>query len=282
MVVAAMSSTSLLRAQSPTPVAGPEFEVASIKPNRSGSNRTSLDLQPGGRFTAINVSVFMLVNFAFGDNGPLGPNRLSISEALAGVRPVVTADRYDIHAKAGSDLARSQLPYAVQRLLADRFRLVVHHESRDVPGYDLVLANAGQGPGPRLRRSNVDCSNPGAAAPAPADGTPACGFQSFPGKATGRVTMFDFARRVLANALEDHPPVEDRTALAGTFDFELDWAPEGPAPSRPPDVPPAPPVDPGGASVFTALREQLGLKLERKKERIDVLVIDHAERATPD
>jgi uncharacterized protein (TIGR03435 family) len=272
----------LLLAQSSAPAPGPEFEVASIKPNNSGSLRTSLDLQPGSRFVAVNVSVGALANFAFGDNGPLGPNRLSINQAFAGGGSVVMVDRYDIQAKAGGDLTQSQLPFALQRLLADRFKLVVHHETRSLPGYDLVLANAGQRLGPRLRRSDADCSNPQAGPPAAADGKPACGFQSFPGKATGRVTMFDFARRVLVSVLEDRPPVEDRTALTGTFEFELDWTPDGPAPSRPPDAPPAPPIDSNGPSVFTALREQLGLKLERNKEQIDVLVIDHAERATPD
>jgi len=281
-VVGLMGEAASLRAQSLEPAPGPEFEVASIKPNNSGSIRTSLDLQPGGRFIALNVSVGMLVNFAYGDNGPLGPNRLSISKAWTGGSDVVFAEHYDIQAKAGGDLTQSQLPDAVRRLLLDRFKLVVHHELRDLPGYDLVMARADGRLGPRLRRLDVDCSNPQSAPPAAADGKPACGFQSFPGKATGRVPMVDFARRVLTGALDGRPPVEDRTAMAGTFEFALDWTPDGAGPSRPPDAPPAPPIDPNGASLFTALREQLGFKLEPRREQIDVLVIDHAERPAPD
>jgi uncharacterized protein (TIGR03435 family) len=276
VVVVLVGAASLLRAQSPAPTPPPEFEVASIKRNNSGSIQTSLDLQPGGRFIATNVAVMMLVNFAYGEDGPLGPNRLVISESWPGGRAVVMSERYDIQAKAAGDLAREELPHAVQRLLAERFKLVVHHETRTLPGYDLVMAAADRRPGPRLRRADVDCSKLGP------DGNSSCGFRSFPGKASGRVTMKDFARRVLANALEDRRPVVDATALEGTFEFELDWVPDGAAPNRPPDAPPAPPIDPNGASLFTALREQLGLKLEPRKEQIDVVVIDHAERPTPD
>jgi uncharacterized protein (TIGR03435 family) len=276
VVVGLIGAASLLRAQSPTPALRPEFEVATIKPNKSGTIQTSLDLQPGGRFIATNVAVLMLVNFAYGEDGPLGPNRLVISEAWPGGRAVVISERYDIQAKAAGDLAREQLPHAVRRLLAERFKLAVHHETRTLPGYDLVMAAADRRPGPRLRRADVDCSKLGP------DGNSSCGFRSFPGKASGRVTMKDFARRVLANALEDRRPVQDATALEGTFEFELDWVPDGAAPVRPPDAPPAPPIDPNGASLFTALREQLGLKLEPRKEQIDVVVIDHAEHPTPD
>jgi uncharacterized protein (TIGR03435 family) len=277
MLIAVVAGvTPLARAQSPTPPLEAQFEVASIKPNTSGSIRTSLDLQPGGRFIALNVSVMMLVNFAYGDDGPLGPNRLALSGAWAGGKAVAISDHYDIQATAGRDISRSELMQAVRKLLVDRFKLIVHHEMKATPGYQLVLARADRALGPRLRRSVADCAALNAAVNAE------CGFRNFPGTMSGRVTMADFARRVLAAALEDRRPVENATALEGTYEFELDWAPAGAAPNRPADAPPAPPVDPNAASLFTALREQLGLKLEPKNGAIDVVVIEHAERPAPD
>jgi bla regulator protein blaR1 len=253
----------------------PQFEVAAIKPNKSGSYQANLDLQPGGRFIAVNVTLEALVRVAYGERGPLPPNRLSIST------PWIRRDHFDIQAKASGDLSRSQLPAALQMLLLDRFKLVVHHETKELPTYALVLARTDGRLGPRLRRSDVDCSDPPNAPPLAADGKPSCGFQNFPGKATGRVTMSDLAKRMLINALDDRRPVEDRTGLAGTFEFDLDWTPDRPAPPRPADAPPAPPIDPNGASIFTALREQLGLKLEPQKGQIDILVVDGAEPPTP-
>jgi uncharacterized protein (TIGR03435 family) len=251
-----------------------QFDVASIKPNKSGSNRSNLDLQPGGRFIAANVSLEGLVRLAYGEEGPLPPNRLSIGA------PWIRRDHFDIEAKASGDLTRSQLPAVLRMLLVDRFKLVVHHETKELPTYALVLARADGRLGPRLRRSDVDCSDPRNAPPPAADGTPSCGFRNFPGKATGRVTMSDLAQRMLINALDDRRPVEDRTGLVGTFDFDLEWTPDRPAPPRPAEAPPAPPIDPNGASIFTALREQLGLKLEPQKGPIDILVVDNAEHPT--
>jgi uncharacterized protein (TIGR03435 family) len=89
--------------------------------------------------------------------------------------------------------------------------------------------------------------------------------------------MSDLARRLLNSAVDDYRPVEDRTGLAGTFEFDLEWTPELPAPA---DAPPGPPIDPNGPSLFTALKEQLGLKLDPQKDHIDVLVVDHAEHPT--
>jgi uncharacterized protein (TIGR03435 family) len=266
--------TPRLQAQSPAVAVDGQalqFEVASIKPNKSGSNRVNLDLQPGGRFIAVNVSLENLVRVAYSEEGPLPPNRLSISAQW------IKRERFDIEAKASGDLTRRQLPAALQMLLVERFKLVVHHETRELPTYALVLARTDGRLGPRLRRSDVDCSDPQNAPPAAADGTPSCGFRNFPGKATGRVTMSDLAQRMLINALDDRRPIEDRTGLAGTFEFDLEWTPDRPSPPRPADAPPAPPIDPNGASIFTALREQLGLKLEPRKGQIDIVVVDHAE-----
>ena len=262
---------ALLAASSQTPT--PTFDVASIKPNRSGTNQSRLDLQPGGRFTAINVSLFMLINFAYGDGGPLPPNRLVFGAKWHADGNRLDTERFDILAKGSDDLTQKDIPGALRALLEDRFRLALHHDTRDRPTYALVLDRADARLGPRLRRSAIDCSNPAAPPPAP-DGTSACGFRNRPGSASGRVTIATLVERLLARAVEDQRPIEDRTGLEGTYEFELEWTPVAPPPA---DAPGGPPIDPNGASLFTALREQLGLKLEPRKGSIDVIVVDRAE-----
>jgi len=268
LAAVAVAMATRLAAQTPAADA-PAFTVVSVKPNTSGTIRSNLDLQPGGRFTAINVNLLGLVVLAYGDDGPLTQDRLVISDAWADRRTVLSA-RYDIQATAERELARKDLPRALQQLLADRFKLVVHRETRTVPSYQLVLARADGRLGPRLRPS-ADCAQPDA-----------CGFQSFPGKAKGRVPIGDLARRVLPRGLGDGRPIEDATGLKGTFEFDLEWTPDAASPARPPDAPPAPPIDPNGSSFVTALREQLGLKLEARTGSIEVVVVDRAERPSPD
>jgi len=263
----------------------PSFEVASIKPNREDSNRTSLDLQPGERFTATNVSLGGLINISYGVDGfPLGPARLVMDEKkIAGIGlgnqggGYQSADRFDIVAKANGELTREQLLAAIRQLLVDRFKLVVHHETKELPSYHLMLARADGRLGPRLKRSDVDCSDPNATAARDDAGTSKCGFRRLPGRATGRATMKDFANRFAAQAVDDRRPVEDHTGLAGTFDFDIEWTPLLPISAA---APSAPPIDPQGPPLFTAIREQLGLKLEPAKQQIDIVVVDHAERPT--
>jgi uncharacterized protein (TIGR03435 family) len=260
----------------------PAFDVVSIKPNRQDSNRSNLDLQPGGRLVATNTSLLQLITIAYGEGGlPLQGNRLAplkekwIGGTLGG--GFTTADRFDIIAKADHDLIQDQVPAAIRKLLADRFKLVVHHETKELPVYHLMLARADGRLGPKLRRSDVDCADVNARAAKNDDGTSKCGFRRLPGKATGRATMQQLASPFLNGAVDDHRPVEDYTGLAGTFEFDIEWTPTMPIPA---DAPPAPPVDPNGASLFTALREQLGLKLEPAKNSIDVLVVDSAQHPT--
>jgi len=278
VAIALLATATRLGAQTPA-VDSPVFTVASIKPNTSGSLRSNFDLQPGGRFVGINVSVIQIVTIAYGDNGPLTQDRLSINDKWAERRSVLSA-KYDIQATAERELAQVDLPRALQQLLAARFRLMVHRETRAVPSYELVLARTDGRLGPALRASSQGSAPPGRAQAA--DAPPPCGFQSFPGKAFGRVPIGDLARRVLPSGVGDGRPIEDKTGLQGTFEFTLEWTPDTAAPPRPPGAPPAPPIDPDAASFVTALREQLGLKLEARIGAIDVLVVDRAERPSPD
>jgi uncharacterized protein (TIGR03435 family) len=176
----------------------------------------------------------------------------------------------------------------VQALLADRFKVVVHRETREVPIYALVLARADRSLGPQLTRSNTDCAGlaeaarRGAPPPPPAggpNGRPLCGTRTMPGRIlAGGVAMADVVRNLsnFAGRL-----TVDKTGLTGAFDLELIYTPDQlpPAGALPPDIRPAP-VD--GPSLFTAVQEQLGLKLDSQRGPVEVLVIDQAQQPVPD
>jgi uncharacterized protein (TIGR03435 family) len=161
----------------------------------------------------------------------------------------------------------------VRALLADRFGVVVHPEMRELPVYALVVAREDRKFGPEIAASKVDC----ASQPTP----PGCGMRIGPGQMVMTGTPMSQFAMVLSNFVQR--VVLDRTQLAGTFDFRLTWTPERiPQGAPPPGAPALPPVDPNGPSLFAALQEQLGLKLEPTRAPLDVLVIDRVERPTPD
>lgn len=267
----------------------PEFEVASIKPNKSGTNQRQFNLEPNGRFTAINVPLFDLVRMAYAERGPDGilgplpPNRLLAAATWAGGARALQSDKFDVLATTDPGASQEQVFLMVRALLATRFKLVAHRETKDLPIYALVMARKDGSLGPRLRRSNVDCSaapsESAKAAPA-ADAfvaEPCKGLRNFPGKATGRAVTISTLARLMSGWVSDHRPVEDRTGLTGNFDIDLDWTPEQPLPA---DAPALPSPDPNGPGLFTALREQLGLRLEPTKNAIDLVVVDSAESPT--
>lgn len=255
-------------------LAAPSFEVASIKENTTDANRVYMNVLPGGRFVATNVTLGILVNGAYGSEIPLPPDRVVLPALWAGSGPYTTAPRFDIEAKAGRDLSQQEVLAAVRHLLEDRFQLAVHHEMREQPIYALVTNRADRRLGPRLKRSDVDCTDSREIAEKNPDGTSKCGIRRRAGSATGRHTIAVLAR-FLTNVVADHRTVEDRTELKGTYEFGIDWAPEVPAPA---DGAPQPLPDANAASIFTAAREQLSLRLEPGKQQVDVLVVDHAER----
>jgi uncharacterized protein (TIGR03435 family) len=174
----------------------------------------------------------------------------------------------------------------LRRLLAERFKLVARLETREIPTYALVVARAGQRLGSDLRRAAVDCLPIVAAAekqgvapqlPAPQGNRPACGTRSLPGVIMGTgVSMADLARNL---AGPTDRMVVDKTGLTGPWDFDLRFVlPDQPAPNIP-GLPP-PPTD--APSLFTALQEQLGLRLEPQRASVEVLVIASIERPTED
>ena len=268
--------------------ANPTFEVASIKPNKSGTNQRQYNVEPNGRFTAINVPLADLVRFAYAERGPDGilsplpPNRMSAAATWAGGARALQSDKFDVIATTDPGASQEQVFLMLRALLAERFKLVVHRDTRDLPIYALVIARKDGRLGPRLRPSNVDCAavpnDTPAASPAGAFVAEPCkGLRNVPGKATGRAVTIATLARLMSGWVDDHRPVEDRTGLAGNFDIDLDWTPDRPPPA---DAPALPATDSNGAGLFTALQEQLGLKVESRKNSIDMLVVDHAEPPT--
>ena len=190
-------------------------------------------------------------------------------------------DRFDIQTKAASDVPLDQLQIMFRNMLAARFGLVLHHEQRERPVYTLVKARTDGRLGPRLHPAGVDCEalvaqNGGRLTPPNGQPVPAaCGIRMGVGTATGTGALMS---RLAANL---SPLVGrlviDRTGMTGSYDFDLRWAPTT-----------APTADIGantaadGPSIFTALTEQLGLKLQAVRAPVDVLIVDKASKPDPD
>ncbi len=181
----------------------------------------------------------------------------------------VDKEHWDILAKAAGDVPFDQLRRMMQTLLADRFRLLAHRETREMPVYALVLTRPDRRLGPQVRASVVDCEAIAAAAksgggtPPPAPGAgPRCGININNNQLRmSAQRMTDLARNL---SIMTDRFVVDRTGLDGIFDLELQWN------------------DVDGPSLATAVQEQLGLKLDAQRGLVDVLVIDSAQRPVED
>jgi uncharacterized protein (TIGR03435 family) len=265
------------QAQNTTTVAPTyEFETASIKPNKSDRFRFRPGFTVDG-FRASNATVQLLIRQAYGVD----------EYDLSGIPDWLNSERYDVEAKmdpsvadALSKLNPEQLKLArkqmLQTLMAKRFNLKVHRETKDEPVYFLVIEKNG----PKLQNAKT-----GNASPLPnADGVRVQDkeqWQIVPGSDGGQKirassatmkSLGDWLNRQLSR------PVLDKTGLNGTYDFTIEWMPDA-ASTPSPDAANAVTL-PGipGASLFTALQQQLGLKLDPGKSPIEVLMIDHVER----
>ncbi|HYL37344.1 MAG TPA: TIGR03435 family protein [Bryobacteraceae bacterium] len=254
-----------LRAQTPISYA------ASVKPNNSPEPRALTEYFPGGRFSATAVTVRSLLRLAY---------RIQDYQ-LVGAPAWSSTKRYDIAAKVEDNPPPLQV--LLRTLLVERFKLAVHNETRQLPVFALVLAKGDGRLGPHLLKSDFDCAAYAAAAhalPDPAR-TPACGARVNVGALSGKsITMAQFTTGLAA--FVDRFAF-DKTGLVGRFDVELTWTPEqvssNLAATASPD---AARGDSGGPSIFTALQEQLGLKLVPERGPVDVLVVDHVEEPAPE
>jgi bla regulator protein BlaR1 len=256
-VVFGILNTPAIRAQSQASAgsSSPAFDVASIKPNRSGSRGFSIG-SPGGRFIATNVTLQECIQMAY-----------HVADyRLTGGPSWLNSERYDIEAKAEHAVPKEQLMPMLQALLADRFKLAFHWETKERPGYALIVGKNG----PKLHEAASD-------------------HTSISGR-RGQLTGRGMSMSQLADALSRQlgQTVLDKTGLRGAFDLTLEWTPdenqthifamqkgvgdgreEAQAPST---------AEPSGPSIFTALQEQLGLKLESGKVPTQIFMIDHADK----
>jgi len=266
----------------PNPEVPLYFEAASLKPSdpKAGPGM-GIRRQPGGRFNTFNTTVRVLITFAY-----------QIQDyQLVGAPDWIRSSRYDIVAKLEGDpppvrpgTGADHMMLATRTLLTERFKLKVHRETREMDMYALMMAKPDGKPGPRLKPAGNECSPEALAArrgaPPPAPGTgPICGINFL----AGRVRFGGYPLSLFATSVSNQVgrAVVDRSGLTGNWDFELNFAAPPPQGPLPPGVE-LPPTDPDAPDLFTAVREQLGLKLESTKGPIEVLVIDSIEPATPD
>ena len=282
----------------------PSFEVASVKPNLSGTNFVRIGGGVGnGRYNADNVTLKMLITNAY---------RVREFQVLGGPN-WIASDRWNIEAKAeeGSipppplgppdPTAITPMSLMLQSLLEERFQLKFHRETREQPIYTLTVAKDGsklksvEAP-PRPVPGQAPATPPSPPPPPPPGGglpanfTPPPGMiMMMPGGIAGSAMTIAQLINVISGQLGR--PVVDKTELKGFYDVRLQFAPEsapggGPLGFAGPGGPGAPPAappgasDPSGPSIFTAVQEQLGLRLESTKGPVEVIVIDSVQKPT--
>jgi uncharacterized protein (TIGR03435 family) len=254
-----------------TDVKVPEFDVVSVKQDKSGTGMMRLMAKPDG-YSATNVPAKLLIQVAYGIREDL----------ISGAPGWADTARFDFEAKvAGADvdnlkkLSQEQRRSMLQPALADRFKLKVHNETKQLPLFELVVARGGS----KLKEATPgDTYANGVKGP---DGKGHGGMMRMsPGQVTGQGVPIATLVNLLATQL--HQTVIDKTGLTGNYDLELTWMPDqdsGPmfkggdgSPQRA-DTPP----DSTGPSIFTAIQEQLGLKLQSTKGPVETIVVDHVE-----
>lgn len=260
---------SFAAAQTP-PTAAPtqlSFDVASIKRSAKDADGTRWGAQPGGRWIMRNMAVSVMIREAYPTQG----------RDLIGAADWVTSERYDVDAKAEGNPTRDQIRLMLQTLLSERLKLRVHYETHERPIYALTVARPDGRTPAGLVRSKIDCAAAAIARsegrtadiPAPANGAPACGFGASygPDGVTVRFGGAPLSRLGEIAGAPDGRIILDKTGLPGGYEFTLTYQQE-----------PKPGDD--RASLFTALEEQLGLKLVSDRAPLQMLAIDHIERPT--
>ena len=213
-----------------------KFEVASVKPSPPDRKFFQMRVPQGTEMSETGISLWNLIQLAF----DVEQNQMSAPDWTK-------SQNFDIEAKTegGVSLTREQMMPLVQQLLAERFKLTYHRETKDIPGYALVVAKSG----PKLHAAK--------------DGAPKGGNILRDGIQVPSATM-----KILA-AMLSYPlgqqPVVDKTGIAGDYEIKLSYAPQDATDSTLP-------------SIFTAMQEQMGLKLEAQKVPVDMIVIDHMEK----
>jgi uncharacterized protein (TIGR03435 family) len=264
-----------VRSNAQTRDAGSTFEVASIKRNATGDLSNPAQVLPNGDVRVTNSRISQLIARGFGVD--------TAGFEIIGLPSWADSERYDVVAKAKPAATAPEMQQMWRTFLAERMKLAAHYETREKPSYDLVIARKDRRLGPGLKPSTLDCTQPAPARPSPEDlrdmkalGLSRCRTLTIDRKDgttyAGGITM-KFLAQILSGTAGR--PVIDKTGLDGYYTVVVRYQR---LPQRP-DTAPAPDAPP---SVFTALEEQLGLKLEPSQTQAQVLVIDHIERPDPD
>jgi len=250
----------------PSATAQPISYVASVKPNNAADARTFSEYLPGGRFTATAVTVSQLLRIAY---------RIQPYQLL-GAPAWISTKRFDIAAKVEDSPAPSQQAF-LQALLKDRFKPVVHNETRELPAFALVLARSDGKFGPQLTPSAFDCAayRAGPHGPPQPGRTPDCATRIGAGALSGKAIPMTQLATSLAPLVSRF--TVDKTGLTGGFDVELTWTPEPVSSNIAGNAAPDVASNSTGLSIFEALQDQLGLKLVSEKAPVEVLVVDHLE-----
>ena len=249
------------------------FLTATVRPTQSTGGFGNQRTMPGGHYVATNMVLRNLIRVAYGNASLFRPK-----EQIVGAPDWIDTEKFDIDAKAASDfvvdpdgVTRQHLAM-LRTLLEDKFKLKAHMEQRDWPIYALVFARGDGAFGPKLTDSALDCSPD---APPRTDGLK-CGVTN--GQGQGPIFR-GMPMAGLVTYLNVSPAVDrlvrDMTGLTGRYDYQLTFT--QPLLVAPGGLVPNPEVD-GGTSVFNAIQDQLGLKLEPRTAPVDVLVIDHIEK----
>lgn len=251
------------------------FEVASIRPAAPDARGMFIHPGPGDGVTITNMTLKEIIVLAW----RVQPFQISGGPAW------LDSVHYDVVAKPAAKPQQTEIPLMLQSLLEDRFQLMLHHETKELPIYALVVARKDGKLGSRLTKSKEgSCTPPDASKPPPLlkpgeRPTLGCGGSMM---GPGGVTAVSVPIANLVPGLSRllGRTVVDKTGLPGNFDINLEWTPDDSQSSQflPPDAPRPAPSNAAGPSIFTALQEQLGLKLESQKGPVDVLIIERAEK----
>ena len=231
----------------------PQFEVVSIKPHKPSSNGSSYGSPTADGYSGVNLTVGQLISKAYDIRG---------SGQVSGLPEWADEERFDVEAKLNDDAIAAfqklsgpqqweQAALMLRPLLADRFKLQAHHETKELPVYALVIAKGGFKLQPSKEPENLGGMVTNRGSIYIRGGPIGARFIVGLSNATGRIVI-------------------DKTGLTGYYDIDFKWTPDE-------DIA----AGVSGPSLFTALEEQLGLKLVPAKAPVDVLVVDHVEKPTP-
>ena len=265
LLVVTLCLASVMTASGQT-AAVPTYDVVSIKPHKNGADGWRINIHDGV-YMATNVPLMMLIESAYD---------LKTNDELSGLPGWANSAAFDIEAKMDPDAAaelkkssnevkKERQLAMMQALLADRFQLKIHHETKVLTKFALVVAKSGV----KMKQADPNDTYPNG--PKGPDGASHAGMMMMSnGKLTAQAVPIESLVRTLARQL--HGGVDDKTGLTGKYDFTLKWTPD--------DMPAESKETTGadsGPSLFTALQEQLGLKLDSVKGPVDTIVVDHIE-----